>query len=241
MSQAFWYDFFEKKASVKKQISSFSRNGFVDHQQAQKIRLLITDIVSELNPITLLDCGCGDGSFAVELLKYCHSLVGIEISPAMADLAKNQGIDVINESIYSIFDQNSELFQFLTCVEQEKTLLLFSESLVCINNPNELIKNIARQFRDLGYILLSTPNQNSIIRKFITLPATFKLNYLNFHELEADMKSNSYFTREKIYIFSLPYIFTFGIHFSEKLPPILVKIMERISVNVIYLFQAINE
>ena len=38
MSDAFWLNFFEERAAQREQVNTFSVNGFVDVQQAKKIR-----------------------------------------------------------------------------------------------------------------------------------------------------------------------------------------------------------
>ena len=110
MSQEFWLGFFERKASSRRKISSLSLNGFRDFQQARRIRLSVLNIIQSVRPSAVVDCGCGDGSVAMLISQYCKSVLGVEISPSMCEIAKKKHSNIVNSSMHSFLDSNSNAF-----------------------------------------------------------------------------------------------------------------------------------
>lgn len=235
MSQQFWTDFFENKARSKDKNNSFSVNGFVDPRQAGNIRKLILNLVKNIYPSYLIDCGCGDGSVALMLTDHCEELVGIEISPTMSELASQRGVKVVNDSIHSILNNSSVLNKLISDKPRRNMLFLFCESLVCIDNPNKVINEISNTFPDVGYFLISSPNQDSLFRQIFKASATSKLNYVDFEFLDQSLTENSYRMIKKIYIFGIPYLFSIGIEWPNAIPKSLEPFINKVSNNIICL------
>jgi hypothetical protein len=232
--QKFWFNFFEEKAANEAKLNTYSVNGFVDKRQTMKIRSNLVDIIGKIRPHSLIDCGCGDGSVALSLLKYCQSLLGIEVSPAMANLAKNKGINVVTDSLWSALDANSNLNSYIS--SQKSILFLFCESLVCINNPNILIESIVAEFPNVNHFVISSSNKNSIFRRIFAAPATKKLNYLDFNKLENTMGLSGFQLREKILIIGIPGVFSRSVPFKHLRFKFLKIIGINLASNYIYQF-----
>ena len=236
MSDAFWLNFFEERAAQREQVNTFSVNGFVDVQQAKKIRKEVLDIVKKLKPSIVIDCGCGDGTVAKSISRYCKSILGVEIAPSMCELARRKNIEVVNTSVYSSIDCNSELHQRIKLFPKNNLLLLFCESLVCVERPNYLIESIQDVLPGIQYYLISSPNRDSILRRIFVAPATSRLNYLNFKNLELTMKKNSYVTTNKIFVLSIPFLYSIKVQDFKVRSPFLKRLLTVLSTNIIYLF-----
>lgn len=236
MSGDFWLKFFEDKARSKKKLSSFSVNGFVDIQQAKRIRSEVVNIIINYKPFAVVDCGCGDGSVAKCISQYCDSVLGIEISQGMCNLARNKGLDVFNDSTYSLLDRNSELFSSLQILPKKNMMLLFCESLVCMDKPNYLLEQIHNTMPGIQYFLISSPNKDSVFRRILKAPATSQLSYIDFKDLEKTMAQHNYYEAEKRFIITLPGIYTWAIPAALIKSTVFKRVTSMLSNNYIYLF-----
>jgi len=53
------------------------------------------DLISRLGPRSVLDAGCGTGRVAVELARRGTDVVGVDVDPAMLDVARAKGTGVV--------------------------------------------------------------------------------------------------------------------------------------------------
>ena len=236
MTDDFWFNFFEERAAQREQASTFSVNGFVDVQQAKKIRKSVLGIVKSLKPSIVIDCGCGDGTVAESISPHCKSVLGVEIAPSMCELARKKNIEVVNSSVYSFIDCNSDLHSRIKLLPKDNMMLLFCESLVCLERPNNLLESIQDVLPHIQYYLISSPNRDSILRRIFAAPATSRLNYLDFNDLEIMMKKHSYVVLDKIFVLSIPFLYSIMVPDFKFRSIFLKRLLAMFSTNIIYLF-----
>ena len=240
MSQEFWLGFFERKASSRRKISSLSLNGFRDFQQARRIRLSVLNIIQSVRPSAVVDCGCGDGSVAMLISQYCKYVLGVEISPSMCEIAKKKHSNIVNSSMHSFLDSNSKLSNCLQQLPSQNILFLFCESLVCIDNPNQLLEAFGKNLPNIRHFLISSPNKESFVRKIFTASDTSELRYLDFESMEDSMSRNNYILTDKIYIIAIPFIYSIAIPGLAIKSPIIRKLLNKVSNNIICLYSIPN-
>jgi SAM-dependent methyltransferase len=74
---------------------------------------LISDLV-ELAPDRVLDVACGTGKVAVALVACGLAVLGLEIDPAMAAVARSHGL-IVEESAFETWDDEGRTFDLITC------------------------------------------------------------------------------------------------------------------------------
>lgn len=74
---------------------------------------LIADLVA-LNPDRVLDIACGTGKVAVPLLACGLSVLGVEVDPQMADVARGHGVQV-EVAAFETWDDEGRSFDLITC------------------------------------------------------------------------------------------------------------------------------
>lgn len=126
-----------------------------DNTSGDKRLLKVLDIVSSLGTFgkvkSLLDIGCGDGFFTVQLgerLKITN-LLGVDIAEKAVGLAKKRGINARRVDI----DLNNLPFKSKSCD------MVFSGSLIeLIADPDHLLLEIHRVLADGGFCIITVPN-----------------------------------------------------------------------------------
>lgn len=121
----------------------------------------VKDIVSNLpQGKTLLDIGCGTGSFTSQLKEYAAELYGIEITRDAAAEAKKRGITTYQLDLDEKdlpFGKN--FFDIVVCGE-------FIEHLV---DPDHLLDEIYRTLKPKGVAIITTPNLASYLNRIVLL------------------------------------------------------------------------
>lgn len=108
---------------------------------------------------SLLDIGCGDGTFAAELrhLLGAQEAVGVEVSSAAAEAANKHGVAA---QVVDIDKGNlpfeSASFDFIYCGEVIEHLY----------DPDHLLDEIHRLLAPKGVAILDTPNLASLLNRF---------------------------------------------------------------------------
>lgn len=110
----------------------------------------------------ILDLGCGDGSFTIEIAKYIGSsiVVGVDISDHALNKAKEKGIDVVKVDLESgslpFRDNCFDLALAIEVVEHLKTV-------------DDLLLETYRILKRGGLFIVSTPNLGSWINRLLLL------------------------------------------------------------------------
>lgn len=102
---------------------------------------------------SILDVGCGDGSFVEVCIKHGFNCQGIDLSASAVSLAQARRLPV---TLTSAFDSNfnSKTFDLIT---------LF-EVIEHVDEPLKLIDRLASLLSDSGLLYLTTPNYSSVER-----------------------------------------------------------------------------
>src|SRR5437762_4654201 len=108
-----------------------------------------TEAIRDLSrlPITsVLDVGCGDGSFLQQLRQLgIRKLCGLELSPVLARAAREKGLEVECKSIEHI-DDNFELLTLLDVAEH-------------VQYPSQFFSSCSRALKTKGFIYIHTPRR----------------------------------------------------------------------------------
>lgn len=74
---------------------------------------LVNDLV-ELAPERVLDIACGTGKIAVPLLACGIAVLGVEVDPQMAKVARSHGL-IVEEAAFETWDDRGRTFDLITC------------------------------------------------------------------------------------------------------------------------------
>jgi len=112
------------------------------------IKKRIELIKKETKGKTLLDVGCGDGSFLLAVKNGSFTVSGMDIAKPFQEYLSKQGISMYS----SLKTIPSRLYDIVTCFDViEHT-----------TNPEDFIEELHRITKPKGYLLLTTPNAGSV-------------------------------------------------------------------------------
>lgn len=134
------------------------------------------NIIKQLNPKSVLDLGCGDGSFSVIIKKelVIDNVYGIDISQEATQQAIAKGITAFSLDIDSEdlpFENN--FFSLVFC----------GEVIEHVYSPDHLLQEIHRVLKNDGYLIITTPNlaswfnRLSLLFGFQPIFSDISLNY----------------------------------------------------------------
>lgn len=104
----------------------------------------------------VLDCGCNDGAFTLELVKKGHEAIGIDILPVNINRALDNMPDIpeiTTKLDYYIADIESLPFE-----DKEFDTVIITETLEHLINPRRGLEEVHRVLKDEGKALISVPN-----------------------------------------------------------------------------------
>jgi ubiquinone/menaquinone biosynthesis C-methylase UbiE len=110
---------------------------------------LILELAGNVSNCTVLDVGCGDGEFTLELVKRHAIVTGVDASPAMIDAARTraeqQGANIVFRiALAQQLPFPAEQFDIATAI----TILCFVE------DPAPVFREIARVLRPGGRLVI---------------------------------------------------------------------------------------
>jgi SAM-dependent methyltransferase len=108
---------------------------------------------------SLLDIGCGDGSFVARFKRRCE-VIGIDVSQRAVALAKRTGIDARRVDI------SCEVLPF---EDQYFDVVYMGDIIEHLLNPDFAITEVFRVTRSKGFLVLSTPNLASWLNRLLLL------------------------------------------------------------------------
>jgi len=124
---------------------------------------------------SLLDVGCGIGVFLDHAQKAGWNVVGLELSPAVANYAREEnGFNVLNASIESNTNLPSNAFDVITLFGVIEHLAF----------PNRAIEECVRMLRPGGVLILQTPSEDGIIRRASRVFFQLTAGAVNFYVKE---------------------------------------------------------
>lgn len=116
---------------------------------------LIDSLIKDINPCTMLEVGCGTGHWSEFFSKKGFTVIGVDSSKAMLDIAIKKNIancTFINADAGNL-PFNDETFNFVAAI----TLLEF------VDEPEKVIEELYRVLCNYGYLLIGCLNKNSAI------------------------------------------------------------------------------
>jgi 2-polyprenyl-3-methyl-5-hydroxy-6-metoxy-1,4-benzoquinol methylase len=145
---------------------------------------------------SILDVGCGDGYFLLYLKDLGWKTVGVEINSYAAQKAKDKGLMVYNDDLLNV-DFGGRTFDVVR---------LWSV-LEHLHQPSLTIKKISQILKRGGFLIIQTPNFNSLARKIFrdrwsAFDAPRHLYCFNQRTLKKLLKKND-FEILKIYTISV--------------------------------------
>ena len=211
-----WKQYFDNLSS-QNLTESYKVNGFLDSKLVSKIRYLVRKIIENNKFKTIYDCGCGDGSVTGKLVNNERKIIGIDFSSNMCKKAAEKGIKTIQLEIQELAKVSfANILNDKNAVESKENCLLFCESLGCLDNPIKVVEGILVKNKNLNAILLSFPNDNSIIRKIINLLHNNEINYFSLESLKKNLTQLSFNVYSEIYIIGIPFVYFFYLDIKIK-------------------------
>jgi ubiquinone/menaquinone biosynthesis C-methylase UbiE len=115
----------------------------------RRVHRVVKRIVEEFNPASLLDVGCGNGSFLALVHTEGRTLSGADLSPEMIKCAKERLGETVDLRVADSeqLPWNSETFDCLTC----------NFSFHHYPNPGIVLKEMRRLLKPSGRLVISDP------------------------------------------------------------------------------------
>lgn len=159
-----------------------SRGEFRPLHLLNPLRLRFCQERARLDGRRVLDVGCGGGLLAEGLARAGAQVTGIDLAPAMIEVARlharEQGLDIDyrSESVESVAHTRAGSFDVVTCMEM----------LEHVPQPDALVACFARLLRPGGALFVSTINRNLKSFALAIVGAEYVLNLVprGTHEYE---------------------------------------------------------
>lgn len=103
--------------------------------------------------LSLLDYGCGNGSFLKYAKAKFHKIKGVEFAPGMIEYCVNSGLEVVSEEV---FKNQQERFDVITLFHVFEHLY----------NPDDYLMHFKNHLKENGLLLIAVPNPNAFDAKF---------------------------------------------------------------------------
>lgn len=217
LSSKYWEQYFNLKSRNSKNKESYKINGFVDKKLVNTIRGSLRKILKKNKYEIIIDCGCGDGSVTGTLSKGKIRIIGLDMSLNMCKLAKLNGLETYKKDLYSLKKLSFEkLLNIKFKNDKNKKCVVFCESLGCLEKPIEIIEGVINNNKFIDSILISFPNQKSVIRNIVNFFHKNEINYFALSEIKKISQNHQYFISELQYIVGIPLIYNFTVSIKNK-------------------------
>jgi 2-polyprenyl-6-hydroxyphenyl methylase/3-demethylubiquinone-9 3-methyltransferase len=115
-----------------------------------------------------LDAGCGTGYLAREFVARGCTVVGVDAAPAMIEMARSLASGLLPESLRF---ERIETIEKLPMQGGSFDGVLCSSVLEYLDDPGKCLSEFHRVLRPEGWLIISVPNQTSLLRRGLELAA----------------------------------------------------------------------
>jgi len=211
--KSYWKTYFEDRAGTLSILKSCKVNGFIDAILVECIDATIRKIILHRGWQIIVDCGCGDGSVTGPLVNQGIRVIGIDFSGQMCELAKSHQIETVCKDLNVLEDQSIHHLLGIDSASGNSIALVFCESLGCLPQPLNTLTRSAR-LNPTTSMVVSFPNQDSILRRIVSRVERSKLNYFGLSCLRDQLALQGRQVNTITAIFSFPFLFSFGIQLN---------------------------
>lgn len=157
----------EKKTNAFYQ-KNFRYNANINEKEMRRRANHILDKLLRLNPLakTILDIGSGYGFFLEESKKRGIDALGIEPSDYLFNESKKKGLTVSHQNLKEFIKTNKN---------KKYDLVTLIHVIEHVNNPKQLLSQLAKLLLPGGFLYVETPNMNSFLFEFEKNNYTFLL------------------------------------------------------------------
>jgi 2-polyprenyl-6-hydroxyphenyl methylase/3-demethylubiquinone-9 3-methyltransferase len=104
----------------------------------------------------VLDCGCNDGAFTLDLVKHGHEAVGVDILPVNINRALDNMPDI--PEVTTKLDYYVADIENLPFEDKDFDTVVLTETLEHLIHPRRGLEEVHRVLKDDGIMLVSVPN-----------------------------------------------------------------------------------
>lgn len=108
------------------------------------------DMILEYKPKSLLELGCGSGSFLDKIKSCVEHTEGIEINQNAIDSCQKKNLNVSSKKINEI--------------NRKYEIIVLFEVLEHLDNIHEILSNIVERLEDNGFLLIAVPNPEGYLK-----------------------------------------------------------------------------
>ena len=139
---------------IKKYNKSAECMRYVD---IKRLDLIIKSLQNHSNSDNLegLDLGCGVGNITISLASLGYNMIGMDMSPANIDVAKFKQISRRDNLTFHVGDAENLGFD-----RERFDFVIFSEVMVYIKNPINVLNSINRVLKKDGILILTVTNSH---------------------------------------------------------------------------------
>ena len=122
-------------------------------ESVQLCKESVLDLTNKNRNAVILDCGCDEGSFTMEVAKRIGSnnVYGVDISTNASTKAKAKGIKTRSSDLNNRFPYNENTFD----------VIIANQVIEHLSNTDGFIQEIKRTLKPGGYAIISTNNLSS--------------------------------------------------------------------------------
>ncbi|MDP4126147.1 MAG: class I SAM-dependent methyltransferase [Bacillota bacterium] len=137
----------------------------------------LQDYIKRESLSSILDIGCGTGTFALELSQNGVNVLGVDLSEEMVEISKRKALEKDSIASFSVADMRD----LSDIKEQFDGIVCLGNTLAHVLGENDL-KQVLTQFRDRGnHLLLQIVNYDRILAKQVKELPIIKTSNLTFY------------------------------------------------------------
>lgn len=133
---------------------------------------IATEIIEELKPESLLEIGCGNGSFLKRIEHLIPNVLGSEYNPDALNICKSKGLNVSEQKIYEMKEESFDVICHFEVLEH-------------VFDTFEFMNQSLKLLKKGGKLIIGTPDPEGIS----SIIGRFQLNLPPHHQFDFSKKS----------------------------------------------------